>query len=438
MMRNVLVVVTVVMCDAVTLGGEIRIPARELEYRSTSGRYVADVTPAKEGQKPSLAVFEVQGRERVPLWQCDLGNEEAPTEAAISDDGQYVVTCNEWFKVASGDFVLAFYRHGGLVKHYPLAQVLHPLQGVSSSQVSDLITRSSTSSPWDQDSIKLFDAQADRHCFGIWLASFDRWLVWDARNGEPMALYPDEIEGWNDKARSWAIRQIRRRPSDEASCTFLATRKNPDDRILLEALLSNPHFGASGRFVGSASSPASHGKRVLHLNRHYCYSTERLLGDQSLAKWDARGGPKNLSAFRRLHYLGIVEGAVTLPQVDGLNKARLWIYLVPAEVPRDQWAENLPVHRMTVTLALPGSDKEETRAFPFGISTIKPGRYWVKAVLDKADVMGGQSWAKDRRSAYEPRSGDYENVDSPIVTVVAGKTENVSVDCTHKVTDGAD
>jgi hypothetical protein len=437
-MRSVLVVVTVVMGNAVALGGEIRIPARELEYRSASGRYVAHIMPAQNGRKPSLAVFEVQGRERVPLWQCDLGNEVAPTEASISDDGQCVVTCNEWFKIASGDFVLAFYRNGDSVKHYPLAQVLHPLQDVNSSQVSDLIMRSRTSDPWDQDSIKLFDAQAERHCFGIWLALFDRWLVWDARNGEPMALSANEIGGWNDKARSWAIRRIRTRPSDEASCTFLVTRKNPDDRVLLEALLSNSHFGVGNQSVSSASSLASSGKRALHLNRHYCYSTERLLGDQSLAKWDGRGGPKNRSAFRRLHYLGIIEGTVTLPQVEGLNKARLWIYLVPAEVPRDRWAENLPVHRMTVTLALPGSDEEQTRAFPFGISTITPGRYWVKAVLDKADVMGSQYRARDRRSAYEPRSGDYENVDSPLITVVAGRTESVSVDCTHKVADGAD
>jgi hypothetical protein len=370
-------------------------------------------------------------------------------DVAISDDGQCVATCNEWRKVGYGDFVLAFYGKGGLVTHYSLEQVLDRVQDMSPSQLSGLISTSTSSRQWDQNSIKLFDTRAARSCFGIWAPLFDCWMVWDASNGESVALDQDEIVRWNAKAHSWAIRRIQSGAADEAACAFLVKLKNPQDRLLLEALLSNSHFGASSQRISSVPLPARGGKRVMRLNRCYGYSAQRLLGDRSLAKWDGKGDSGDRAAYETLHYLGILEGSLTLPQVDDPTKAQLWIYLVPVDVPKDRWVENPPVHRMNVALSHASFDMEETRAFPFGISTVAPGRYWVKAVLDKAGATAGQyqiramldktePLSRGRGPTYVPRAGDYENVDSPIITVAAGKTENVSVDCTSKVADGPD
>jgi hypothetical protein len=205
---------------------------------------------------------------------------------------------------------------------------------------------------------------------------------------------------------------------------------------------------ANGRYV-ACITPARDGKRGTRLNRAYCYSAERLLGDQSLAKWDGKGGSGPRAAYQALHCLGIVEGSVRLPQVDHLHRACLWIYLVPADVPEDRWAENPPVQRMNVALDYPDFGVEETRTFLFGISTVTPGRYWVKTVLDKAGATAGPyqlravlnktgPFSRTLGPTYVPQAGDYESVDSPLITVVAGRTESVSVDCTHKVADGAD
>jgi hypothetical protein len=149
-----------------------------------------------------------------------------------------------------------------------------------------------------------------------------------------------------------------------------------------------------------------------------------------LAEWDE----KDMCDWPPLHHLGGVAGIITLPQMSDPNRATLWIYLVPEEIGRDRWRESAPIQRLVMPFAYLrrlGRGLEPAGEFPFVITTVTPGRYWIKAVLDTTEPL---SKADDR--VYTPQPGDCESVDSPVVTVIAGKTETAFVNCTHAVADG--
>jgi hypothetical protein len=164
-------------------------------------------------------------------------------------------------------------------------------------------------------------------------------------------------------------------------------------------------------------------------------SRKRLVAEQILAGWDGKPAAEHGLPHPPLYYLGKVEGVVTLAKTDDPNKATLWIYLVASTVPKDQWHKQPPVQRLAVSFSdysFRNFDLEHTQNFPFGITGVTPGEYWIKAVLDKT-----KPFSKPTDQFYVPEVGDYKTKESPAICIKAGQTiENLSIDCTCKVAHG--
>jgi hypothetical protein len=424
--------IATVMSAGIAIADDWGLPS-ETDYLSESRRFVAHVTPRKDvGEAPPmLEVFEITDGERVPRWWCTLGNEHAPVEVFVSDDGQHLVTMNEHGGLGFGDYVVAFYNGSGIEEHYTLEDVFHVPQEMSPSELDRLISRSVSSRWWDTNSIKFFDAQGGRLHFCIWVCLLDRWVAWDVTTGREVTIDSAMSRRLNDEARRWSLSQIQEGKGGNAPWLFLTKRKNPEDRPVIEALLSDAVF--EGRPSFRSVSPPLPGKEVAsRLDRFEAVSGRRAWGELLLAVWDQ----KDTSGYPPLHHLGRVEGVITLPRTSDPNRATLWVYLIPDGIGEDHWHESLPVQRLAAAfsdLRYPGLDLGYAEEFPFTISTVTPGRYWIKAVLDKTEPL-----SKAADAIYVPGPGDYESVDSPIVNVVAGKTENGSIDCTQRIADGID
>jgi hypothetical protein len=411
----------------------------EKDYFSANGRFVAHVTPPKYLQKdePLLEVFEIRATERVPFWQHKMGNLKAPVEVYVSNDGECVVSINEHGRVGYGDYVLAFYGKDGRIKNYSMEQVLHLPKDISPLELVRLIPHSVSSRWWDRNSIKFFDTYLGKLYFCIWLHLFDRWIAWDPTSGEELGVSDEMIEKWNNKARLWSIKEIEKPYPGDTGYEFLAKLKKPDDRPLIEKLLLDEQFSVRGTHSRTVRPPSTDGGPVYHLERYYCSSARRLLAERLLASRDGRPTDKRVSSTQPLYHLGKIEGVVTLPKTDDANKATLWIYLVPSTVPKDQWHREPPVQRLAVSFSdysFRNFDLEHTQKFPFGIAGVTPGEYWIKAVLDKT-----KPFSKPADKFYVPDVGDYESIESPMISIQAGETiENLSIDCTHQVADGTD
>lgn len=245
------------------------------------------------------------------------------------------------------------------------------------------------------------------------------------------------VQRWNKKGRRWALNEIREKTKFHLlAYEFLGNLKNPEDRSLIEKLLSDENFSQYLSISSTKSTKAD--KRVYLLSRCISSSYTRLLAEQILANWDGRPAAYSQPSYRQpLYYLGKVEGTVSLPKTDNPEEAALWIYLVPTSIPEDQWYKKPPVQYLVTNFkdyTLRKLDVDFTEKIPFTIAAVTPGQYRIKAVLDKTKPL-----SKSSDTIYLTRPGDYQSIDSTIITVEAGKTVgNIIIDCTHKVTNATD
>jgi hypothetical protein len=466
-MKKILIILFVLFAGIRAICADTWLPPKERDYYSGNSKFVAHVTPAKEKAKPLLQVFEIRDTQRLPRWQCELGNEVAPVEVYVSGDGEWVVTLDEWYKVGYGDHVLAFYSKKGQIKNYSLEEILNLPEPITKAEIEQmqrllndirdlddqrlprlrqvlsrwqavyrLIPHSASSRRWELHSIEFFDTYAGKLYFCIWLHILDRWMAWNPANGKEVEVDEKMVENWNRRARLWALHQIETGTDYYYTpYEFLGKLKNPEDRPLVEKLLSDEDFGGYGQ--SSQANVGEDGKRIYHLTRYRVYSAKRLLAEQMLAKWDGKPSDRRGLSHPPLYHLGKVEGVVTLPKTDDPDKATLWIYLVPGTVPKDRWHRQSSVQRLAVFFSdysFRNYDLDHTQEFPFSITGVTPGEYWIKAVLDKTKPL-----SKRLDRIYLPQQGDYQSVDSPIITVKAGETvADITIDCTKRVNGGTD
>jgi len=399
----------------------------EGDYFSENKMCIAHVIPAKKETKPKLEVFEIKDSEKMPLWQCILGNEGTPMDVFISDDGKYVATVNECSRRVHGglgDYVVAFYNKEGLVKNYSLEQILHYPDDIDQQEFRKLTRRSVSGRSWA--SMPMFlDQYNGKLYFCLWLLYGQRWLAWEISNGEEVKISDKMVERWNEKGRLWARKQGIKSKSWASAVQFLGKLKNKEDREIIESLLTNKDFYTWYEQTG---------RKFL---RYYCWSPKRALAERILAEWD--GKPmKNLGrSNQEYYYLGTVEGTLKLHLPPNAGDHRLCIYLVPGEVIKENWYDKIPVHRITAYFSKYSFHNHQwpTSNIPFRIQGITPGRYRAKAVWDKAKPHN----FGDNYITGPPQKGDYQSVESPLITVKAGeKIENIIIDCTHKVTNGTD
>jgi len=408
----------------------------EKDYFSENNRFVAHVTPPKylKKDKPLLEVFEIKNTQRVSLFRYRIDYMQVPVEVYVSDDGEYVVTVNEHGKVGYGGHVVAFYEKKGCIKNYSMEEILHLPKNISNMEISELIPHSTTSRWWDQNSIKFLDKYEGRLYFCIWLDLFNRWIAWSTDDGKEVRIDDKMMKKWNNKARLWSLQEIKKKFHCDAPYRFLGNLKNPEDRRLIEKLLSDEEFIQGGSHLHTVQSASVGSPSMNRLELYYSSSSKRLLAEQILANWNGRPTDRWPSYEQPLYYLGKVEGTVSLPQTDNPKEATLWLYLVPASVPQNRWYKKAPVQHLVKNFAGYGFfnlDLEFTTKFPFAITAVTPGKYWIKAVLDKTKPL-----SKTDDPIYLPQPGDYQSLDSTVITVEAGKTvENITIDCAHKVTN---
>ena len=408
----------------------------EKDYFSENTRFVAHITPPKylKEDKPLLEVFEIKDTQRVSLFRYKIYYMRAPLEVYVSDDGGYVVTVNEHGKVGYGDHVVAFYGKKGRIKNYSMEEILHLPKNISNMELFELVPHSTTSRWWDRNSIKFLDKYSPSLYFCIWLDLFDRWIAWNTTSGKEVRVDDKMMKRWNNKARLWSREEIKKKSRGDAPYKFLGNLKNPEDRHLIEKLLSDEKFSIEGSRSRTVRPSSAGSPPIYHLERYYSSSSNRLLAEQILANWDGRPAYQRTSSKQPLYYLGKVKGMVLLPKTDTPKEAALWLYLVPTSIPQEQWHKKPPVQHLMKNFTDYGFrnfDLEFTAKFPFAIAAVTPGQYRIKAVLDKTKPL-----SKRTDSIYVPQPGDYQSLGSTVITIEVGKTvDNIIIDCTHEVTD---
>jgi hypothetical protein len=399
---------------------------------SENGEFVAYVTPAKEKEKPLLEVFQIKYSREVLLWKCTLGNNIAPLEVFVTNEGKHVVTVNDPPSVGYGDYVLAFYGVNGRIRNYSMEEILHLPKNIDDWDLPDSIHISMSSRWWDRYSVKFFDVHNGTAYFCIWLHSFERWSAWVLVGGKEIKVNKEMVRKWNKKARLWSIKRIREKPfsfrgpdAEDTPYVFLSKLRNPKDRKLVEQLLLDRSFDIYGTSTKNG---------ILHRSQS---SARRSLGERLLAEWDGRTTDTSCPDHydeQICYYLGTIDGIITLPCLPRVGDGTLWVYLIPPTATKDNWHRKPPVQRLVASF-----DKhlfnhysgEVSKEFLFAIETITPGKYWIKAIWDKA-----KPHCKEYAEICLTQPGDYQSLDSKIITVEAGKTvDNIIIDCTHEVTD---
>lgn len=435
-MKKILLILFVVIPGIKDIYADTWACPPNVDYVSENKLFVAHVTA---GNKPFVEVFHIKGSEKSPLWKCTLGNDYSPGQAFVSDDGKYVVTINECSRSVYGglgDYVVAFYNKEGLVKNYSLEQILHYPDEIDQWEFGKLFGRSASGRSWAYRPV-IFDEHNGKKYFCVWLLYGERWLSWQVSNGKEVKIEDLMVQRWNKKGRRWALNEIQEKTRFHLlAYEFLGELKKPEDRCLIEKLLSDENFTQYLSLSNTKSPKAD--KRVYRLVRCISSSSRRLLAEQILANWDGRPTTNRQTSYRQpLYYLGKVEGTVSLPQTDNPKEATLWLYLVPTSIPKDQWHKK-PLVQYLVTnftdYTLRKVDLDFKEKLPFIIAAVTPGQYRIKAVLDKTKPL-----SKRTESIYVPQPGDYQSLDSTIITVEAGKTiDNITIDCTHEVANAAD
>jgi hypothetical protein len=421
MMRKIILILLVVIPAIKPVYADTWACPPEGDYFSENKFFVAHVIPATKETKPRLEVFEIKDSEKIPLWHCILGNEGTPMDVFISDDGKYVATVNECSRRVHGglgDYVVAFYNKKGLVKNYSLEQILHYPDEIDKKEFRKLTRRSVSGRSWAYRPM-FFDENNGKKHFCVWLLYGKRWLAWQATDGKEIKITEKMIQRWNEKARLWAREVGINTRYYHSAADFLGTLKNPEDRKVIESLLADTSFYTrsikkwKGEFI-----------------RYNASSPKRALAESILAQWD--GKPED-----NYYYLGTVEATLKLHVPPKAGDRWLCIYLVPGEVIQDNWYADVPVHRVTDYFWKYSfhNHKWPTSNISFRIQGVTPGKYRAKAVWDKAQPYNfGDNYIKG-----PPQKGDYQSLDSTVITIEAGKTvKGITIDCTHEVTNAAD
>lgn len=404
----------------------------EKDYYSENKMFVAHVTPAKKETKPKLEVFKSDGSEKTPLWQGTLGNEGAPQQVFVSDDGKYVVTVNEVshrVHGGMGDYVIAFYNKAGLIKNYSLEQILHYPEKIDKKGFRKLTRRSVSGRSWVYRPM-FFDNYKGKLYFCVWLTYGKYWLAWDVSSGKEVKINDKMLDRWNQKGRLWALEEIEKGTPYLIAYEFLGKLENPDDRIIFENLLSDGNFCLTHGGFSRTFRARGFGSPKFQLTFS---SPKRSLAERVLATLSEKPAKDPDTSEQVYYYLGKVEIAVILPKTDKAKEGNLLIYLIPSTIEKDNWYKTPPIHRLALDLT--DNPKMHDDCL-YGIEGVTPGKYWIKVVWDKAKPH----WKKYERPTKIclPQRGDYQNLESPIITVKAGETvENIIIDCTHKVTSGA-
>ena len=406
------------------------------KYDSENEQFYAKITPGGRDRPATMSVYKSGGSvEDDPIWTVTLSNRVAPVSAFVSDDGQHVVTFDNWHRVGYGDDVLAFYGPKGQTKKYSLESALD-LNNAGQLRLYSKFAHTVSSRWWRSGSLRFLDTENDE--LAMWIDWLGRWYVWDLADGEPVVLTDKTIARWNQRGRAWAKEQFE---DDSESggyviraCRFLAFLKQAGDRPLLVEAMNNPRLDVN-------SSPSL-----------------RQAADRALAIFDGEFKDRPLTEIDRTdgkepYLLGSAKIKIGLPFPLARQKnhnAKVWIF--PASVEPESWTGAQPERYLSEALEdfeeqsrkEPKSDEIDT--IQMEVHSILPGKYWAKVVLDRPGFLPYNAFSRSMRAKKEDYQngmlpmkyveGDYQSFASAVFEVTARETTQVKVNCDQAITTG--
>ena len=415
-------------------------PASTRDYASENGKYVVQVIPARDRDKPSATVFSVTNGKRKKMWQTNLINSTAPVEAALSDDGNSLVTFDNWGGVGYGTNVVVIYSKKGMLKSFSLEnfapepkekktkyksrEVKVGVFEISGSGVlpgyHSLFSHSISSRNWRQDSLSFFYQETSGLMFCLWLDWDQRWVAWQMNDGSIVKVSGEQTRRWNAEGRKRSLLEAKKPDPSSNSLNFLGRLKNPEDRQYIEKQLKDPVFSPSTRQSSSSTTQ----KFEFQFRSS---SWKRSQADQILSRWDGLLPEISLNSHdgESIKLLGTVEASVMFPAAPKKGEGTIRAYLIPANTPLVQWSKTTPEHYLVGDLrSLYPYDftngkvqsAQLDQQIRLSFLTVTPGDYRLKIIWFRNEP------ASESEKIFKlPSKGDYESVDSPIITVRAGQ-----------------
>jgi hypothetical protein len=373
-----------------------------------------------------------------------LSNDVSPVEALVSEDGQFVVTLDNWGSIGYGDDVLAIYCQFGQIAEYSLEEIVGDVanrQGTDS--LFQLIDHSVSSRHWRNHSLMFIDGVGDSASFGIWLDWVGQWFVFRLSQGSRVNANGDTLKRWNAKGQGWAREQLQLPPiggkpstkimrewTEEAqawsqrksaryqskitACRFLARLRDPDDRPVLEHALASSEVNVNWEME------------------------LRTTADRGLAIHDGIAHDfrtSNPDDSRSYYRLGAIELRIRLPERTA-SEGQVYVSIFPETVSLDNWRTAHAEHRTGASLRS-SSAQIEDRALKLTVRPVSPGKYWAKAVWDTKGPYdydlyhyeGMEEWVALSKTAPAANEGDFETKGMSVFEVRTGETTSVTLDC---------
>jgi hypothetical protein len=435
------------------------------EAVSRNAKFSVEVS-STQLDKPLLSVFKKEsGDQRVQVWSKSLeeqgelgalmGMQWSDSSKRISNDGKVVVLLQEGRASRVAAVRILTQQKDAIIEADDLLDVLDAFEdGFPESEGKCLEL--------------LLDSQEPK-LFGIWHPISKKWAVIDLESLVARPPNPAEQKGISAAAVPYAREVVRKlHPSglrktvssitqqlanalpmlaglnaapdeglEELGWTayrYLAHVKNPEDRVLMEELLSGELQSTSWTMYGAEDSDRpSVASTILT-------SGERILGDTLLKDWDGRNQPGRtefeLNSSDRAHILdrfGGIDGMVALPFGAPPEAGGLFIFLIPASVPLGKWEKSGSVLKAVYTPdtnAFAADGRARIVGSRFVFDAITPGEYRLKVLWDRRAPFSGT----EPDEAVTRSAGDYESSESSAFKLAAGHpVHGVQLFCTNRI-----
>jgi len=349
-------------------------------------------------------------------WNVNLSNMIEPLGVFISDDGKYVVTLDNWGGIGKGDDVIAFYGKKGQIKKYSLEEALS-IRMENELDWGKKFPVSTMSIHWNENCIVFLRYIENKLLFCIWLELEQDWLAFDAEKGNKININNKLEEKIKQIARISCLKSIKE-PYNypyntiTASCLFLGRTRIPEDRKVIESVLSDKYFGTGSLPNGNTRISFSE-------------SIFRNAADMALSIWDKKIPDDTKYKFGediKYNYLGVFKGTVILPEKPN-EKSVIWIYLLPEGISANQLSANDIVQDLSESFeSYFFLNWTVSESFLFEFRGVTPGKYWIKAIYV---VRRPDDYSTNKK--YMPQKGDFANAKSDVFEVKAGQTIDVGM-----------
>jgi len=410
-------------------GCEAVIPSkgRRVEGVSANGRYVARMKQADLADERTIEVLEVNDANERHVWNTVTEKLESwawgSIEVFVANDGKNVVVYDHLIVPPHDGLEFFNEAKGEVTKH------------MTSIPVDFTITPSS----FGVDDLYCFVYEEGEESY---FCMSDGWgqlsaAVWNCVGGERVELSEVVVANILERAYARCVQQVKNRYNMHYACKFLGRLKRAEDRPLLEELLSDGDFATSvlgaykkSRFRDFFKKLGLNVGQELSLCYFIAEASSRRLSDQILGQWDHKA-TKSAGAMAmncEYHFLGNARVAVLFPKRPK-RRGGLWVYLVPDSTDDQDWDKERPIHFIKVEFGRQGRRVELAGNMPCVFRGVTPGRYWIKAVWDKA-----KPFAAGDANLYRPQKGDYESSSRVVIEVKAGETTDAgTIECDRKI-----